>query len=276
MEPVLWRVSSHCAVRERRAPGTVYWWDNRDRSAEAPTALLQYTVAGGIVVRDQAGDHRVPAGHAALMCCPGASAYGLPADAVEVYETQWVNLRGAGLLEHWAEIIRLRGPVVPMPPEGPVHACFRRVLDGAGSAATPPERTAEAVHALVMLLYAGARAAHADGLRPVDRAVEALLAAPTANWSVKRLAEQHGISREHLARAFRERVGVPPAAWLAGQRVRRALELLRETDLPVRAVRDQAGFASSHALIRRVRAATGLGPSEIRGRRTGDGRRRNG
>lgn len=266
-EPVLWTVSSHCAVRERRPPGSDYWWDNAERSPDTPTALLQYTVAGEMIVREPGREHRVPAGCAALMCCPGDSAYGLPPDAREVYETQWVNLRGAGLMAHWSEIVRLRGPVVPMEPGGPDHRLFRSVLElAAARAATPPERLAAAIQALVLSLYAGARAARADGLRPVDRAVEAMLAAPTAAWSVKRLAEQHGISREHFARAFRDRVGVPPAAWLARERVARAVALLEQTDLPVRAVRDQSGFASSHALIRRVRSATGLGPLELRRR----------
>ena len=107
-------------------------------------------------------------------------------------------------------------------------------------------------------------AARIGNLRPVDQAVEAMLAAPTAPWSIKRLASQYRVSREHLARIFRERVGLPPAAWQARERVRVAVELLERPGLPVRAVRDQAGFSSSHALIRHVRLATGLTPREIR------------
>jgi AraC-like DNA-binding protein len=259
----LWRVGWF--GRERHVPGERWWWDNRGRDGNL--AVFQYAVSGEMLFRDASGDHRVGPGHAALFCHPSESSYGLLPDAREPFVTEWIVMSGAGLHEHWQALIALRGPVVAIDPDGPIPRAFFALMAAAEPRArAAPEVMAAMVHAFVLNLWSGAAAARAGNLRPVDQAVEAMLAAPIAPWSVKRLATQYGVSREHLARAFRERVGLPPAAWQARERVRVAVELLERTDLPVRAVRDQAGFASSHALIRRVRSATGFAPVELRQR----------
>ncbi len=256
----LWRVETH--GRERHPPGTQWWFDNRARHEGC--CVIQLALSGSMrLVAERTYD--VGPGQAALFRQPSPTAYGLAADARETFATEWLQVRGAGLAEHWDGIAALRGPVVPLVCGGPVHRVMRHLCELADPRRrTPPLAMASALHAFVMQLWEGARSAYASDLRPVERAIEAMLAAPTAPWSLKRLADEHGVSREHLARAFRERVGVPPAAWLAGERVRRAVELLERTSLPIRAVRDQAGFASSHTLIRRVRAATGLSPLAVR------------
>ncbi len=259
----LWRVDAH--GQERRPAGERWWFDNRTRSGDV--SVVQLSISGCMrLVAD--GNHSVGPGQAALFRHPSESSYGLPPDASETLVTAWVVLAGAGLAEHWAGITALRGPVVPMPLDGPLHRALRQLADLADPRRrTPATVMAAAVHAFVMQLWEGAASARASALRPVEQAIDAIIAAPTAPWSLKRLADEHGVSREHLARAFRERVGMPPATWLAAQRVRRAIELLEHTSLPIRAVRDQAGFTSSHTLIRRVRAATGWSPQALRGRK---------
>lgn len=257
----LWSVAHY--GRDRHPPNSRYWWDNRRRSGDL--CVIQWTCAGELVLTDVQGEHRAAVGSAAIFAHPSETTYGMAKDARETYEAHWVALRGAGLMQHWSGLAALRGPVMPLALDGPEHRAMRRLCE----LAEPRARTgavamAVAVHAFVMLLWEGAGAARASGLRPVEQAIDAMLASPTAPWSLKRLAEEHRISREHLARAFHERVGEPPAAWLARQRVRRAVELLTTTDLPIRAVRDQAGFASSHTLIRRVRAETGFSPQDLR------------
>ncbi len=262
----LWRVESYGG--ERHPPGERWWFDNRLRGGDV--CVVQLALAGTMhLVTDVA--HDVVPGQAALFQHPSDSSYGLPPKARETFVTEWIVLGGSGLAAHWEGIVALRGPVVPMALEGPAHRALRQLCVLADPRRrTAPLTMAAAVHAFVMQLWEGAMSARASTLRPVEQAIEAMLAAPTAPWSLKRLAEEHGVSREHLARAFRERVGMPPAAWLAGQRVRRAIELLERTALPIRAVRDQAGFASSHTLIRRVRAVAGCSPQAVRRRQYGE------
>ena len=258
----LWRVDSY--GEERHPPGERWWYDNRTRTGDV--CVLQVSLSGSMRLID-GGDHDVGPGQAALFRHPSPSSYGLAPDACETLVTQWVTLRGGGLDEHWQGLAAQRGPVLPFPIGGSAHRMMRQLTTLADPRRrTDPVEMATAVHALVMQLWQQATTARTSAQRPVEQAIDALLAAPTSPWSLKQLAEKHGISREHLARAFHERVGVPPAAWLAAQRVERALALLSGTDLPIRAVRDQAGFASSHTLIRQVRQRTGLSPMAWRER----------
>jgi transcriptional regulator GlxA family with amidase domain len=123
---------------------------------------------------------------------------------------------------------------------------------------------AAAVHEFVMLLFTSLRRDLVASQSPVERAIDAILANPTHPWSLKEVAERHRCSREHLTRAFTRRLGTAPGAWLAEARVRRAIQLLRETALPVAAVAEQSGFSSTHTLARQVRAATGSSPRLLR------------
>lgn len=85
------------------------------------------------------------------------------------------------------------------------------------------------------------------------------------------LARRLGYSREHAARSFRRHVGMPPRAFRAEARLRRALGMLMNGDRPLSAVAHEAGYADQAHLTRCVRAATGLSPGELRRRsRRGD------
>jgi len=81
---------------------------------------------------------------------------------------------------------------------------------------------------------------------------------------VERVAAAANVSRPHLFRLFREHLGVTPADYVWSRRVEYALELLRETGLPIAVVASRAGFKTPKHLSRRVRAATGTTPSAVR------------
>jgi transcriptional regulator GlxA family with amidase domain len=123
---------------------------------------------------------------------------------------------------------------------------------------------AAAVAALVHDLCAMAGAAATAAADPVDRAIAEIVAAPFVDWSLKQVAEEHRISREHLVRTFARRLGSPPGAWLAEARLERALLLLRETRQEVAAIARACGLGSAHSLARLIKARTGRPPSAFR------------
>jgi transcriptional regulator GlxA family with amidase domain len=81
---------------------------------------------------------------------------------------------------------------------------------------------------------------------------------------VAQVASASAVSRPHLFRLFREQLGLTPAQYLWERRVERAVELLRETGLPVADVALLCGFSNPKHLARRVRAATGASPVGVR------------
>lgn len=100
---------------------------------------------------------------------------------------------------------------------------------------------------------------------PPGATAGALLAA-LADGETRRVgvaAARAGRSREHASRAFHAALGLPPRAFLAERRLRRALALLAGPDL-LADVALAAGYADQAHLTRALRAATGRTPGALR------------
>lgn len=259
---VLWRISGH--GQEVYNPGSTYWWANRDR-LPVGGVVWQQTLGGRLLLRTPDGDHFAPPGSAALFAYGEPTEYGLPPDATEAYQCRWVAMRGAGLWEHWSVLRRRYGPVIHVEGQIQLHAALDHALGHFGRAGSPdPTEMAEAVQQFVIQLFAAARQQIAAVRSPVQLAIDDLLRNPTYGWSLKELAAEYQISREHLCRTFASQTGQTPAAFLRQARLNAAIELLSNTMLSVEAVAEQCGLGSAHTLSRLVRKRTGLSPSALR------------
>ena len=78
------------------------------------------------------------------------------------------------------------------------------------------------------------------------------------------LAGVAALSEFHLARMFRRSFGLPPAAWIAQQRLERARTLLRTTTLPLAQVAEQCGYANASHFSHRFRESVGVAPTAFR------------
>jgi transcriptional regulator GlxA family with amidase domain len=72
------------------------------------------------------------------------------------------------------------------------------------------------------------------------------------------------VSRSQLFRMFRQHVGTTPAEYIWQLRVTHAIQLLRETGLPVAEISQRCGFQNAKHLARRVRLDTGQSPRQVR------------
>lgn len=101
--------------------------------------------------------------------------------------------------------------------------------------------------------------------RPVDRRVEAYLTEhldePVASAD---LAEAFGCSESHLVRQLRDHGKPPPMKLLALLRVKRARQLLSESDLTVSQVAAMVGMRSLPAFSRFFKRHTGQSPTQYR------------
>jgi AraC-like DNA-binding protein len=255
--PARWRVRTALAHEVQRR-GAGWWWDNRIRPPGA--CVFQYVREGGLDLRVGRRRLRVPPGSVALLRFGDDSEYGLASDAPADYVGSYVTLLGAGLPEHWQELISRHGPCVLYGPE--VLAAALALIEAADPRrAVPPSALATQIHAFVMQLYDGALAADGGARPAVDQAIDAILASPTHPLSLKEIAGRHGISREHLTRAFVRRVGEPPWTWITRARLAHARGLLAETGLPVAEVARLSGYASARVLARNLVEATGRSPA---------------
>jgi AraC family transcriptional regulator, transcriptional activator FtrA len=97
--------------------------------------------------------------------------------------------------------------------------------------------------------------------------------APVIEWVMQHLAEPLSVldlarhatmSPRTFARRFREEVGVSPHAWLTGQRLSRARELLEATDLSMDDVAEQSGLMTAETLRHHFRRELKTTPTRYR------------
>jgi len=106
------------------------------------------------------------------------------------------------------------------------------------------------------------------GLTPARlRRIEARLNADLPLPTLAELAGECELSVRHLARAFREETGRTLGAHVTDAGRRRAFALLQHTDLPIRQIARQAGFASPASFAYAFRRATGQTPGQARRRK---------
>jgi AraC-like DNA-binding protein len=84
------------------------------------------------------------------------------------------------------------------------------------------------------------------------------------NITVADVAGYVFLSQGYFARAFREEMGQSPMAFLIEVRIRKACELLRESDLKISNIAEQIGFASPQRFNVAFRKLMGMTPMEFR------------
>lgn len=101
--------------------------------------------------------------------------------------------------------------------------------------------------------------------------------APLIDWMGETLSTQHtveslaakaGLAPRTFARRFRDQTGTTPLQWLVTARIKRAQELLEESEASIDQTALQAGFDSPITFRARFRRTVGLTPSEYRRRFT--------
>jgi AraC family transcriptional regulator len=78
------------------------------------------------------------------------------------------------------------------------------------------------------------------------------------------LAELIGISQFHFSRLFKQSMGISPHQYLLQQRLERAKQLLKQTQLSIVEVALQCGFSSHSHLTKQFRQMTGMTPKVYR------------
>ncbi len=82
--------------------------------------------------------------------------------------------------------------------------------------------------------------------------------------SVESIADESGVHRSTLYRAFRREFSINPSRYLHDLRIRQAIWLLQETDLQIQEVARDSGFSDPNYFSRALREATGRPPHFFR------------
>jgi AraC family transcriptional regulator len=100
--------------------------------------------------------------------------------------------------------------------------------------------------------------------RAVRRAIEYIYANLAADIRLADIAGAAGLSTFHFARVFRKTTGMTPHRYLIQARVGKVKELLRESELSLAAIADEAGFSDQSHMSKVFRSITGVTPKTFR------------
>lgn len=236
--------------RHERVFSSSYSWDNSNRGSEQ-FVIIQRTTSGRGEFGLHGTHHEVPAGHAFIAIPPEPGFYRWSASFPHPWEFSWINLYGPLGVRVAQEFRRLHGPVAPMDASGPAARRFHELarLTGERAEVDPFAVSAEA-YLMMMDWMRERRAARLPDADPVELCAAAFRNRFREPISVKTLAAELGISREHLTRLFVERHQISPARYLRDIRSAEAHTLLEGTRLPPREIALRAGFPSVAAMRR--------------------------
>ncbi len=99
---------------------------------------------------------------------------------------------------------------------------------------------------------------------PVLELMEAIRFAPEADWTVEAMGQRVGLSRSQLHRRFAAVAGMSPTAFVIEQRLERAGQLLRGTDLTLEAIADRLGYRDVFFFAKQFKEKKGLAPGRYR------------
>src|SRR5687768_6868241 len=105
-----------------------------------------------------------------------------------------------------------------------------------------------------------------SGLRDayVGRALMALHANPSRDWTLEALAQEAALSRSAFAERFGQYVGQPPMQYLTNWRMQLATNYLRNGTESVASIGNRVGYESEAAFSRAFKKVVGTPPSEWR------------
>ena len=148
---------------------------------------------------------------------------------------------------------------------GAVGDCFRRaVAHSASGHADASDLAAHAVEEALLLCRRDSSPSSAQGDERVRAAIADLSTDLAVTRSLDGLARACGLSRAQLVRRFRAETGSSPMAYLAQLRLRRASQLLRLSDLPIKGIARAVGFADQRHFASWFRQMAGTTPSAHR------------
>lgn len=198
---------------------------------------------------------------------PGCIAVYLPGMEHRVYardewwEYRWWTMDGP-LATDIAAAYRLEPAVYDAGP--PLEALFGELESLIGDPTPRGERLAGAAAYRLLALAAGGRRVSATSSL-VDRALTQM----HQHWQgpdlcVNTLADRLGVHRSHLARRFRQAMGMTVQDYLMRLRVQHALGLLSQTDRPIHEVARACGYRDPNYFSRLIRRHMGVSPQQFR------------
>lgn len=206
--------------------------------------------------------HEVDAGDIILMF-PGVW-HRFGPDAETGWVESWIECRGPAFDRVFA--MGLMSTETPVWHAGSdAEAIFAKVHELAREDAILHQPTLSALGLQLLAQLSQSRGIAEQGrVRLVEQARRALMDKSGDPPALESIARELGLSYSTLRRLFREHTGVSLKQYQTEVRIRRACELLRNSDRSIKAIAGYLGYSSPFHFSAQFRKSTGLAPSEWR------------
>ncbi|MDT8389126.1 MAG: AraC family transcriptional regulator [Lentisphaeria bacterium] len=232
------------------------------------TLVFQYTLSGrGVFERDGVRHDLTPGRAFFCNVSDDRLTYYYPDDTTEPWEFLYVTI--IDTIGWIAPVNQSFGYIFDIDPSEPQ---IQHLLAYGDVAETSIQIDAGAAHVFASTLIgmlvdqAQCEARHRGAaLRIVKRGLDTIEAMIGKPLNAKMLAEQIGVSQEHLNRIFRDELGRTPYQCIADAKMHRACELLKNTDQTIANVAEQVGYGPDSHFARLFKRVIGVTPSRYRG-----------
>lgn len=260
------------SVSTQIARGPQYRCDCRLRAGDT-IRYFCYTLQGAGGITDASGTYLVKEGHGFLaeMDNPLTSYYYPPSAS-----GPWRFLAFAfhGLQSHVMvrALLREYGPVYQLPPESRI---VKRLLAYEPPHSPPgqthitqmqlPEASGLVMELLMALMMSRQSAEESGpGADLVQQAVAMIVSDSDHNLRINDIAQRLDVSREHLSRLCRNKLGKSLRTMMLEQRIHRAGRLLKETDTPIKTIAEMLGYTNYSNFLHAFKDVMEMTPHEFR------------
>ena len=230
------------------------------------TLVVVHIVSGHGTFRSEcSGEMPVPA-NTLFFVFPGVNHFYRYDDETGWVE-EWIEIDPADALPLLAEAgITAKSPLRTFSSIPAVAEAFQMLIDASRQSGLTAELR---VDALAHLVVAEAIAAWRKGSdselgMAVERMRQSLVSDVSERMMVRDAARMAGKCESRMRTLFKQATGLSPKKYQMRSRLVRAGRLLRETDLPIGVIAEQAGFNSIFAFSRRFKKLMEVSPSEYR------------
>lgn len=232
--------------------------------------LIHYVLSGKGYYQVRGKTYRLGEGDAFLIC-PDELIY-YEADKKDPWTYTWIGFQGVKVREYLDRTFLLTTPVFHYGQDDRIRLCHEKMFEANQLSANRDLIMNSILYEYLFLL---ARKFPKEPVRSrenqavyVEEALRCLESRYGQNLSIQSVADELGLDRSYLHRIFKAATGSSPQEYLLDLRIRKACDLLRQTDLAVSIISLSVGYEDTLYFSRLFKKKKGVSPTGYReGRR---------
>ncbi|MFC0469213.1 AraC family transcriptional regulator [Halalkalibacter kiskunsagensis] len=243
-----------------------YQWDGLKRG-ENESFIFQYTISGEGAIDIKGNTYQLKEGQAFMVKVPDEHCYYFPPESSE-WEFIFLTLKGQAASACWEKVTSQLGHIVTIPRDSRLMTHVFMIYQQAYDKDLIDQYYASArAYEFIMECYRYFKQFKSKDNLP-DRVIRAREFIDTYYYrnalTIEDIANAAGLSKYYLIKRFKETIHMTPIQYLTKVRLEQAIQLLRYTDVTIKEIAIQVGYANDNYFNKVFRKVVGMSPGEFR------------